>query len=67
MPSSQDQRERMEPRSSTGMDGFPQAGMMCESLGKAVVHFYYRIVQNLFPSALTAEFQRHFLLLSDRS
>lgn len=50
MPCSQDQREWMVPRSGAGMDGFPQAGMMCESLGKAVVGFYHRIVQNLFYS-----------------
>lgn len=49
-PCSQDQREWMLPRSSAGMDGFPQAEMMCESLGKGVVGFYHRIVQNLFSS-----------------
>lgn len=48
------------PRSGAGMDGFPQAGMMYESMGKAVVGFYHGILQNLFPTALTAEFQRHF-------
>lgn len=48
------------PRSSAGMDGFPQAGMMCERLGKAVVEVFSQncpkciLSQNL----LSAEFQR---------
>lgn len=47
-PCSQDQWERVVPGSGAGMDGFPQAGMMYESMGKAVVGFCHGIVQNLF-------------------
>lgn len=61
MPCSQDQWGQMVPRSSAGMDGFPQAGMICERLGKAVVGFFSQNCPKclLFLNLLTAEFQRH--------
>lgn len=68
-PCSQDQWGQMVPRSSAGMDGFPQAGMMCEGLGKAVVGCFSQNCPKclLFASSLTAEFQRQIFLLSDVS
>lgn len=57
---SQDQRERMVPRSSAGMGGEKRG-----KHGKALVGFYPQNVQNLFsfPPAMTSEFHRHYFLL----